>query len=257
MKSLKILYLLFFICLFSILSPSFILPQYKTDFTAVYKSLIKPPLSCKDASGFTVIDSVTKKFTLDSSVILLESQLKKIQSEIAGSLSKFESMKDQFQGQQGNMPPPGNMPSPGNGRGQQDLMALREKLDNCRDASDKIMEETDKLQKEISAYQENVNKLIKSTLADDSKGRELIINDFLTNVALMYNKHYSIILQNVNIIENALNKNTLENMNNIMPITMAVLKCGESEIYVAMFLFNISRECIKTGAKFYYEANPL
>ncbi|MBL8006918.1 MAG: hypothetical protein JNJ56_05260 [Ignavibacteria bacterium] len=256
MKSVKIIYLFLFIFFFSLFSPSFILPQYKTDFTAVYKSLKKPPLTCKEASELTVYDSVTKKFKLDSSIILLEAQLKKIQSEIAGSLSKMESMKDQFQGQQGNMPPPGNMPSPGNGRSQQDFLALREKLDNCRDASDKIMEETDKLQKEISAYQENVNKLVKSTLADDSKGRELIINEFLTNVALIYNKHYSVIIQNVNIIEGTLNNNTEQYISNIMPLTMAVLKCGESEVYGALFLFNITRECIKTGAKFYYEANP-
>jgi hypothetical protein len=245
---------IFFTVTFIILiSSSQIFSQVKTELTPYFTGIIKPPASCTDAYSYSQSSDTSAKVKMGAAMIAeQELRLKKLQYDISFKLKSLKNQMNDSQMPPGGMKPPqGNSGMPGSNAIPEEIILIRKEVEKCKTAGENTTKYLDKLKSEIEIAQYDFNFKLKKTIAEDSLSRVLITDEFLSKIIVTFNKYLSLFQDNAAIIDKSIKNLENETEFRIPPMQIDLLKAQDSEVYSALFLLNITKECAKIGAKFY------
>ncbi|MBV6479238.1 MAG: hypothetical protein HGGPFJEG_02009 [Ignavibacteria bacterium] len=219
--------------------------QVDTSFHKIIKDLGNPPKNCRDAAWLLNKKILVRGF--DDSLYFLEhteTGLKKLKKEIERHIDNFKTNMDSFnrhpQSQQQEFPGfPGDIRP-------QDL-----DLKKCELASLKIDSIVSKFKTEIVKNLDSMNAALKRTLVSDSSSREIIADEFLGTMFILFDKYFFLTESHLKTIDKFVFNFDLKDRIYFPFESYKLLQCQLSEVKAGLFFLNIIKECSKIGSRFY------
>lgn len=228
----------------------------KINFSGMIDSLIKPPSNCEEAWKLVDYDTLTNEVVPIAEVIAQNEKITKIGMQI-DSLLKKNSIGRRHLPPRGddipqNSPPSGNN-HPNDENLPDNLGELFRDINEMNLSMDKLIVAREKLKSDISSIQKTASNEIRNTRVGEFDKRNEIINNFLDTVGMLYNNFESVVKENMPDIDEIIKKYDYGAKISATPMANDILKTQSSELEIIKFLFNVSKELINLGAKFYKE----
>lgn len=228
----------------------------KQDFVPILDSLIKPPINCEEAWKFVIYDSSKINFVLTIDLLIQDKRIQKLSEEINNGIIK--SKPDNSQMPSGNSPAEGSNPpggiGPPVGMNMPDVsQEIIEDMDDVNKAVDKNNILKEKFKNELTGMQVKLNERLHKTLENEYDEHINILNEFFKSSIELYEKYLPLFKANMKKIDDVIKKYDYGTRIKFPPLKKDILNLQSVQVDVLMFLFNITKEFVLTGARFYNE----